>query len=297
MNCEKAFLITLHEKLHYFTPLERILISCMSKKLKKLIQESWKDIEPFSNKSLSTVFLICNSLQHAKKGYFSPITNSIGCDLITATSSKKTYYIDKKILEPLEYATDYCNKNTYKYYFKKDVINAALAYWKGPTYLINRMNKHFDRNSKVNILIPDIHERESMKEDETWFLCVYPYIKNGKGGIKEVAARLSRMKTWKEERKTSYNAEYIFDYYRDNFVKGIITIEKIQLLVKEEEKKWLDIKNRRKILKSMLKEAGLVLREDSKLCRNYIMNGVGYAPNIVKTMRKMHWYNFVTLLV
>jgi len=46
MNCKKAFLITLREKLYHITPLERILISCMSR---KLIQESWKDIQPFSN--------------------------------------------------------------------------------------------------------------------------------------------------------------------------------------------------------------------------------------------------------
>jgi hypothetical protein len=291
MNSEKAFFISLREKLFIFTPLERIVMSCVSRKVKKLIHESWENIEPFYNRSIYNFFIICNSLQYAKNGYFSPITNSIGNDLITSTSAKKIYYINKKTLDHLEYATDYCNKNTYKYYLKKDVINAALAAWKGPKMLMNRMNKHFDRNSKIETLIPNIHERELMKNDGTWFLCVHQYIKNGKGGIKEVSDRLSRMKTWKEERNKNFNVEYIFDYYRDNFVKGIITFEKIQSLVKEEEEKWLEIKNRRKILKSMLKDAGLVLREDSKLCRNYIMNGIGYAPNIVKTMRKMHWFN------
>ena len=290
MNGESAFLIILREKIDLFSPLERILISSVSKKARKHIQDSWKDIKPFFG-SLKSFFLICDCLKHEKNKYFSPSTNSIGKNLITSTSAQRIYCIDKKILELLEYATDYCNKNTYKYYLKRDVINAAIAAWKGPVLLINRMNKHFDRNSKIETLIPNIHERELMKNDGTWFLCVHPYIKNGKGGIKEVSAKLSRMTTWKEERNKNSNVEYIFDYYRDNFVKGLITFEKIQSLVKEEEDKWLEIKNRRKILKSMLKDAGLVLREDSKLCRNYIMNGVGYAPNIVKTMRKMHWFH------
>jgi hypothetical protein len=290
MSGETAFFIILREKIDFFTPLEKILISSVSKKLKKHIQDSWKDIKPFFG-SIRSFFVICDCLKDAKNNYFSPSTNSIGRNLITSTSAQKLYCIDKKILESLEYATDYCNKNTYKYYLKRDVINAAISHWKGPVLLINRMNKHFDRNSKIETLIPDIHERELMKNDGTWFLCFHQYIKNGKGGIKEVSARLSRMKTWKEERNKNSNVEYIFDYYRDNFVKGLITFEKIQSLVREEEERWLEIKNRRKILKSMLKDAGLVLREDSKLCRNYIMKGIGYAPNIVKTMRKMHWFH------
>ena len=47
MNGESAFLIILREKIDLFSPLERILISSVSKKARKHIQDSWKDIKPF----------------------------------------------------------------------------------------------------------------------------------------------------------------------------------------------------------------------------------------------------------
>jgi hypothetical protein len=70
MSGETAFFIILREKIDFFTPLEKILISSVSKKLKKHIQDSWKDIKPFFG-SIRSFFVICDCLKDAKKNYFS----------------------------------------------------------------------------------------------------------------------------------------------------------------------------------------------------------------------------------
>ena len=46
----------------------------------------------------------------------------------------------------------------------------------------------------------------------------------------------------------SYQAQYVFDYYRDEFVKGFTKIDTIKNIIREQETQWLGIEERLKTL-------------------------------------------------
>ena len=139
---EFSIIITLHEKMNIFSPLERIIVGRTSSSIRKLIQESWKTIPTFRSPIVDLKFLICIGCQKAIVKAWNLCLNCIKLekyDLISSTTAKKRYYVNRKILNQLDYAIVYGSYNIQKYYLKNEVINASIAQLKGPAKLIDRM--------------------------------------------------------------------------------------------------------------------------------------------------------------
>ena len=292
---EFSIIITLHEKMNIFSPLERILVSGTSSSIRKLIQESWKTIPTFRSPIEDVKFLICIGCRKAVVKAWNICLNCIKLekyDLISSTTAKKKYYVNRKILNQLDYAIVYYGiYNIQKYYLKNEVINASIAQSKGPTKLIDRMNRDKIYIDKINKMFSDPKERKAMKMDGSWCLCVKPFIKNySRKGIKNIKARIQRFEIWRKERLKSYQSEYIFDYCRDEFVKGLTKIDTIKNIIREQEMQWVKIEGRLKTLQLILNEAGLVLHEDSAFCYQYIMYGIGNLSEIVMYMKEVNAY-------
>ena len=247
---EFAIIITLIEKINIFSPLERILVGGTSSSIRKLIQEAWKTIPAFQSSIKDLNFVFCIGCHKSVVKAWNLCLNCIKLakyDLISSTTSKKRYYVNKKILNQLDYAKVYVNHpySIQKYYLKNEVINASIAKSKGPTKLINRMNRDKNYFDKIN----EIFKCKEMKMDGSWSLCVKPFIKNySRKGIKKIKARIQRFEIWKQERMKSYQAQYVFDYYRDEFVKGFTKIDTIKNIIREQEIQWLGIEERIKTL-------------------------------------------------
>ena len=93
---------------------------------------------------------------------------------------------------------------------KTKKLHPSIAKLKGPTKLINRMNRDKNYFDKIN----EIFKCKEMKMDGSWSLCVKPFIKNySRKGIKKIKDRIQRFEIWKQERMKSYQAQYVFDYY------------------------------------------------------------------------------------
>ena len=141
---EFSIIITLHEKMNIFSPLDRIILGGTSSSIRKLIQESWKTIPTFRSPIVDLKFLICIG---CRKDIVKAWNRCLNCiklekyDLISSTTAKKRYYVNRKILNQLDYAIVYVNPpyNIQKYYLKNEVINASIAQLKGPAKLIDRM--------------------------------------------------------------------------------------------------------------------------------------------------------------
>jgi hypothetical protein len=171
--------------------------------------------------------------------------------LISSTTAKKRYYANKKILNQLDYVRVYLNVpySIQKLYLKNEVINSSIAEAKGPTKLINRMNRHTIYFDTINEMFSDPKKCKEMKIDGSWYLCVNPFIKNySRKGIKKIKARIQRFEIWRKERMKSYQALYVFDYYRDEFVKGLTKIDTIKKIIREQEMQWLETEERLKTL-------------------------------------------------
>ena len=127
---EFSIIITLHEKMNIFSPLERIIVGRTSSSIRKLIQESWKTIPPFQSPIVDLKFLICIGCRKAIVKAWNLCLNCIKLekyDLISSTTAKKRYYVNRKILNQLDYAIVYGSYNIQKYYLKNEVINASIA--------------------------------------------------------------------------------------------------------------------------------------------------------------------------
>ena len=127
---EFSIIITLHEKMNIFSPLERIIVGRTSSSIRKLIQESWKTIPTFRSPIVDLKFLICIGCRKAIVKAWNLCLNCIKLekyDLISSTTAKKRYYVNRKILNQLDYAIVYGSYNIQKYYLKNEVINASIA--------------------------------------------------------------------------------------------------------------------------------------------------------------------------
>lgn len=251
---EFAIIITLHEKMNTFSPLERILVGGTSYSIRKLIQESWKTIPTYQSSIKDLKFLFCISCKNSIVKAWNLCFDCIKVakyDLISSTTAKKRYYANKKILNQLDYVIVYLNApySIQKLYLKNEVINSSIAEAKGPTKLINRMNRHTIYFDTINEMFSDTKKCKEMKINGSWYLCVNPFIKNySRKGIKKIKARIQRFEIWRKERLKSYQALYVFDYYRDEFVKGLTKIDTIKKIIREQEMQWLETEERLKTL-------------------------------------------------
>jgi hypothetical protein len=144
-----------------------------------------------------------------------------------------------------------------------------------------------DRRAKLAAAIP-VERHAAMKADGSWDMCVAPYMKNGKGGMREVMARLERFAEWNAvfADHASVVGRYRVEYIEggggggdgDEGGDGARYGSAIR-----------EVLRRHGALKAGLEAENMQLRGDSRLCEDYVHKAVGDLQEIIATMKEMDW--------
>lgn len=291
-----ALLIVLQHAPDFFEPIEKCVLACVCTEAAHYVRFSWASgalplafTEPVGTKGIAKC-MYCASERAKDKRPLKPVQAWNRCaacvgtlSLVSATVAIATYYVKDEHLERLESVSRkharYPTMCTY--YQRRDVINAALCVWSGPGPLKARINKKHapskvgeERNAKLAVLLGAdwAQAKAHMQANGSWDLCVAGYLANGKGGVREVKARLKRFAEW-----PFHNVEYAHKYLA-GFVVGTHGLQRVQLVV-----------DRHTALTHALAIAGLTWRSDSRMCSAYVHEGREFLETVVETMKEMDW--------
>lgn len=214
--------------------------------------------------------------------------------LISVTDAKKMYYLTESDILNLTIYETYSKKyrKNIRLVHPKEVLLMALVKY-GPSQLwqkkygVKKNNALEKREATLKALNLDF-DKNTIK----WDLCIADFLKNGKGGKKEIMARLLRYNEF-EQRLASVIPENIKCYMnlteiyelRSTFVRTggyDLTYVFSRLIPKLE---------RTHIITTSLKDVGLELRSDSKLCKEYIDGERNDLNNVVETMQEMDYFH------
>lgn len=271
-----------------------LTLACVDKETNSIVSNIWKCSKPeFRN----LIYVIpgqdnCKHCQNKKRSM-----TAFGCcmdcaykhmKLITKTDVVKRYKLKENDIRRL---TCHMKRNTYgsytHFYDLREVFEYALIAYSGPSKLpVKRCaseNKAL-ANRKKNL--EELFRKLDIDNTtgKSMHVCTEQYLKNGKGGIRSVKAKIERYIQFEDASitfKDIPNGVELFEDYMDSKITLSYLVERIN-----------GYRNRKNILIDALKAVGLSLRSDSSLCQQYIENGTGYVDDIVVTMRQMHFlYN------
>lgn len=272
----------------YIEPRSLFVLACVDKESNKLALDIWKEMDPnihFVKTPYHQGANICRYCNSTKR-----IVTEFGCcnycskenmNIITKTEVVKKYKLQEDDMRRLTYRTV---RSMYggnmRLFDHREVYNYALMKYKGPWNLPKRREgvsaALTTRKKKLRELL------EKLKLDETNYkLCVEEYLKNGKGGIREVKARIERQNAF-DALKLQLDVIDFGQDMRCDCIYGNITL-------KEAHTGIMGSIRRKEELVTALGSVGLLLRTDSKLCSQYIRYGDGDLDTIVKTCRQMNF--------
>ena len=286
MNSAKAFLIVLQHSPDLFSPIEKCKLSLVCTESDKIIESIWKhsSIKTIVHDKPSIIITKCSycTKNNSKKdvvflGRCNACIKTI--QLITETQAKKEFFVNGDLLDLLPSLSRRHRlfRTQMTLYLRKDVINAALIFWKGPKALLKRINKRNIPSKTLQLRVAKVEELKSTIDKTSWDLCVVPFLNNGKGGIREVHARLYRLQKWSEFNSLATKA--LRYEYLEEFISSDNGMENVT-----------NVLNRYNNLVDALAEFGLDLYSDSILCYQYIRNGtIQTLDGVVETMKQMNW--------
>lgn len=266
----------------------------LSKNIQKLVRDiGWKKVCFIPPTYESEKCTVC----HTTKRTINPFGYCSNCvdvnKYITATDAKKLWYLTDDDLEQLTTHTKW--NNHYRKYIRlfmtSDVIHLSIAKHRGCYVIYQKRNKKNEVSAAKN---KRQQQLEKLKLDtdpnsKKWRLCIEEFLKNGKGGIKSVRQKLERYDTYcdilkkrYDEREISILKQYIEQCLDDTTIN-------IEEFIATKHEYHDEKKKRRTVLVERLKEHGLSLRSDSKLCDQYLEMERNDLDYIVETMREMNF--------
>ena len=212
-------------------------------------------------------------------------------DEIIQTTALKEYFLDKEDLQTIS-----CNRmksggNSYyvHLYQQDDVIKIALNKYGGLEGFFSEKKR---RENKKNIQKERKEKRESDRMNELRAMEQKYNISMSNYYVDYCAGRISKSEIASiigdliEQKRRRDEISHYLDFTneeREKYVNSTMTLENFRNGLIEQ-------KNRRTELVKKLEEKGLQLRDDSKLCKQYIKRGEGNLQHIVDVMEEMDWF-------
>jgi hypothetical protein len=212
-------------------------------------------------------------------------------DEIIQTTALKEYFLDKEDLQniPCKRVKSTANSYYIHLYQQDDIIKVALIKYGG---LEGFLNEKKLRENKKNIREERKEKRESDRMNE--LLAIEQkynismsnyYIEYCAGRItkNQIASIIENLIEKKRRREEILNYPDFTNEEREKYVNSTITLDNFR-------NKLIEQKNRKAELVKKLEDKGLQLRDDSKLCKQYIKHGEGNLQYIVDVMEEMDWF-------
>ena len=237
---------------------------------------------------------ICETCRNRKRNAVSDEIKQLRIsenDEIIQTTALKEFFLDKEDLQIIP-----CNRvksggNSYyvHLYQQDDVIKVALNKYGGLEGFFSEKKR---RENKKNIQKERKEKRESDRMNELrameqkYNISMSNYYVDycaGKISKSEIASIIGDLIEKKRRRDEISHYRDFTNEEREKYVNSTMTLENFRNGLIEQ-------KNRRTELVKKLEEKGLQLRDDSKLCKQYIKRGEGNLQHIVDVMEEMDWF-------
>jgi len=237
---------------------------------------------------------ICETCRNRKRNAVSDEIKQLRIsenDEIIQTTALKEFFLDKEDLQIIP-----CNRvksggNSYyvHLYQQDDVIKVALNKYGGLEGFFSEKKR---RENKKNIQKERKEKRESDRMNELrameqkYNISMSNYYVDycaGRISKSEIASIIGDLIEKKRRRDEISHYRDFTNEEREKYVNSTMTLENFRNGLIEQ-------KNRRTELVKKLEEKGLQLRDDSKLCKQYIKRGEGNLQHIVDVMEEMDWF-------
>lgn len=254
--------------------------------------------------SINNICIECNAID----GHNRSTINIVLCDtcinldkytLLTKTNAKKEYLLNDSDLEDLRFVrgkTKYCIAT---FYYKSDLMDKASVKFNTPLENINEFitNMIAEKDIMKNERKQKRLSREQIKQDK---------INSERQSRKEnlINALQNTLQntlpnnTIEFDNNCKYSKEYInegriLNIYSDNTDDYITNIYDVVIFIKNEKQRQIRLENerneRKQQVNNALREAGLELRSDSKLCQKYIDGEPVNLADVVNRMCQMRY--------
>lgn len=237
---------------------------------------------------------ICETCRNRKRNAVSDEIKQLRIsenDEIIQTTALKEFFLDKEDLQTISYNRVKSGGNSYyvHLYQQDDVIKVALNKYGGLEGFFSEKKR---RENKKNIQEERKQKRESDRMNELRAMEQKYNISMSNYYIDYCAGRISKSEIESiiadiiEKKRRRDEISHYRDFTnveREKYVNSTMTLENFR-------NRLIERKNRKTELVKKLEEKGLQLRDDSKLCKQYIKHGEGDLQYIVDVMEEMDWF-------
>jgi hypothetical protein len=258
--------------------------------LEKLINESKICVECYYKLAKG----VCETCRNQKRDAVSDEIKQLRIsenDEIIQTTALKEYFLDKEDLQniPCKRVKSTANSYYIHLYQQDDIIKVALIKYGG---LEGFLNEKKLRENKKNIREERKEKRESDRMNELLAIeqkynismsNYYIDFCTGRITKNQIASIIENLIEKKRRREEILNYPDFTNEEREKYVNSTITLDNFR-------NKLIEQKNRKAELVKKLEDKGLQLRDDSKLCKQYIKHGEGNLQYIVDVMEEMDWF-------
>jgi hypothetical protein len=286
------------ERFHYTS---LINCACVTKSHREIVKQIWKDKvlsfeKPIYLEHTGKKCRKCHK-NNADNVFATCYRCTSDLSLITATDAKKLWYLNDDDLEDLNVHETFQRK--YRQYIRlfalDEVRDFAIIKWNPWGLWVKRNKKNtISKAMETRIKKVDGMDLNLEKGGQKWTVCIEPFLKNGKGGVKGIKDRLCAFDEFLEivsgiENRSSLSVNafenVLCEYCDANKEERPIIVDKMIRGIE----KAVRMQQRRADLVERLKNVGLSLRADSKMCADYLNGYRDDVETVVETMREMNW--------
>lgn len=227
-------------------------------------------------------------------------------EIITATHTKRHWYLDEKDLKSLTVFKTYhvVYKKPIRLFYLPEVTKYALKKYT-PKVLYSKKFKPTLSLSRMNRL-KKLKDHTIFYETDSpeYQLCLAAYINNGKGGIREVKTRLQRYAEFKTT-VSNLQSQSELSAIQQHYVQGALDCGDLHEYFKHKAQENKIQHERKELLRKTLHKAGLSAYYDSEWCKEFIAGDIESVEDVVDMIKEQiqadynneqDWYDYLSAM-